>query len=98
MRLSTVARREEIDVRRHEMGVDIKAVTLHRSRVAHDKEGWQAIRPWRLPAKEKTIFLKNLKELPAQNTRDLICPTLQKVRTCHPCPDLPYRQPDCCQG
>lgn len=41
--LSTVARGEEIDVRRHEMGVDVKAVTLHRYRVEHNKDGWQAM-------------------------------------------------------
>lgn len=41
--LSTVARGEEIDLRRHETGVDVKAVTLHRYRVEKTADGWQAM-------------------------------------------------------
>ncbi|RJX32432.1 MAG: archease [Desulfurivibrio sp.] len=43
LRLSAVAEGEEIDVRRHEMGVDVKAVTLHRYRVEESAQGWQAM-------------------------------------------------------
>jgi len=41
--LRAVALGEEIDVDRHEMGVDVKAVTLHRYRVEKTKEGWEAL-------------------------------------------------------
>ncbi|MEW6520082.1 MAG: archease [Thermodesulfobacteriota bacterium] len=43
LRLTAVAEGEEIDVRRHEMGVDVKAVTLHRYRVEESAQGWQAM-------------------------------------------------------
>jgi SHS2 domain-containing protein len=41
--LTAVALGEKIDVRRHEMGVDVKAVTLHRYRVEKTKDGWEAL-------------------------------------------------------
>lgn len=41
--LTAEALGEEIDVRRHEMGVDVKAVTLHRYRVEKTGNGWEAL-------------------------------------------------------
>jgi len=41
--LTAIARGEKIDLRRHDMGVDVKAVTLHRYRVQKVKDGWEAM-------------------------------------------------------
>lgn len=41
--LTAVARGEAVDVNRHEMGVDVKAVTLHRYRVEETDHGWEAM-------------------------------------------------------
>lgn len=43
LQLTANARGEAIDVHRHEMGVDVKAVTLHRYRVEETNHGWEAM-------------------------------------------------------
>jgi len=40
--LEAVARGEEIDAEKHRLGVDVKAVTLHRYRVEPFSGGWEA--------------------------------------------------------
>ncbi len=41
-RLSAILRGERIDPQRHELLVDVKAVTLHRFEVAQTPTGWKA--------------------------------------------------------
>jgi SHS2 domain-containing protein len=41
-RLEATAAGEEVDIQRHRLGVDVKAVTWHRFEVRRDENGWQA--------------------------------------------------------
>lgn len=40
--LTADARGEELDMEKHDLGVDVKAVTLHRYRVEQTSRGWEA--------------------------------------------------------
>ncbi len=40
--LSACARGEEIDLRKHHMIVDVKAITMHRYTAAETRDGWKA--------------------------------------------------------